>query len=84
MHAVAAMDPHNGGLIAVGLGIHAGSPECLGPIRGETLDMVGLKTAAERVANYFVGHHPAMPGGCGKATPPSLPPASSKTVRMPP
>ncbi len=67
MHAAAAMDPHDGGLIAVGLRIHAGSTQCLGPIRGETLDMVGLETVAERVANYFVGHHPAMPG-CGKAT----------------
>jgi len=28
--------------------------------------MVGLETVAERVANYFVDHHPAMPG-CGKA-----------------
>jgi hypothetical protein len=62
MHSVAAMDADDGGLVAIGLGIHAGSTECLGPIRGETLDMLGMETVAERMADYFVGHHPTMPG----------------------
>src|SRR5262249_1630051 len=39
-----------------------GSTECFGPIRGETLDMQGMETMTERVADYFVGHHPTMPG----------------------
>src|SRR5262249_42141115 len=62
VHPVAAVDPHDGGLVAIGRGIHAGSTECLGPIRGETLDMLGMETVAERMADYFVGHHPTMPG----------------------
>ena len=24
--------------------------------------MLGMETVAERVADYFVGHHPTMPG----------------------
>src|SRR5262247_747202 len=62
VHPVAAVDPDDGGLVAIGLGIPAGSTECLGPIRGETLDMLGMETVAERMADYFVGHHPTMPG----------------------
>ena len=62
VHSVTAVDPDDGGLVAIGLGIHAGSTECLGPIRGETLDMLGMETVAERMADYFVGHHPTMPG----------------------
>ena len=57
---------HDGGLVAVGVGIHAGSTECLRPIRGEALDMLGMETVAERMADYFVGHNPTMPGS-GKA-----------------
>jgi hypothetical protein len=56
------VDPDDRGLVGIGLGIHAGSAECLGPIRGETLDMLGMETVAERMADYFVGHHPTMPG----------------------
>src|SRR5215468_11635685 len=62
VHPVAAVDPDDGGLVAIGLGIHAGSTECLGPISGKTLDMLGMETVAERMADYFVGHHPKMPG----------------------
>jgi hypothetical protein len=64
---VAAVNPDDGGLVAIGLGIHAGSTECLGPIRGETLDMLGMETVAERMADYFVAHHPPMPGSGKKA-----------------
>ena len=43
----------------------------IGPARlhagGEALDMLGMETVAERMADYFVGHHPAMPGS-GKTT----------------
>jgi serine/threonine protein kinase len=31
--------------------------ERLGPISGETLDMQGMETVAERMADYFVSHH---------------------------
>ena len=54
VNPVAAVDPDDGGLVAIELGIQAGSTECLGPIRGETLDMLGMKTVAERMADYFV------------------------------
>jgi hypothetical protein len=57
------VDPDDGGLVAIGLGIHAGSTECLGPIRGKTLDMLGMETVAEGMADYIVGHYPTMPGG---------------------
>ena len=43
------------------------STECLGPIRGKTLDMLGMKTVAERMADYFVGYHPTMPGSGKRA-----------------
>ena len=69
--ASSRMDSDDGGLVAIGLGIHAGSTECLGPIRGETLDILGMETVAERMADYFVGHRPTMPG-------------SGKIVRMAP
>ena len=62
MHPVAAVDPDDGGLVAIGPGIHAGSTECLGPIRSETLDMLRMETVAECMADYFVGYHPTMPG----------------------
>ena len=62
VHPVTAVDPNDGGLVAIGLGIQAGSTECLGPISGEALDMLGMETVAERMANYFVGHYPTMPG----------------------
>jgi hypothetical protein len=62
VYPVSTVDPDDGGLVAVGPGIHAGSTECLSPIRGETLDMLGMETVAEGMADYFVGHHPTMPG----------------------
>ena len=62
VNPVAAVDSDDGGLVTIGLRIHARSTECLGPIRGETLDMLGMETVAERVADYFVGHNPTMPG----------------------
>jgi len=38
-----------------------------------SLDMLGMETVAERMADYVVHHHPAMPG-IGKTWKPSLPP----------
>ena len=32
------------------------------PISGEPLDMLGMETVAERMADHIVGHHPVMPG----------------------
>ena len=61
MLSVAAVQPDDGGLVTIGGGIRAGPTERLCPIRGEPLDMPGMETVAERMADYFVGHHPTMP-----------------------
>ena len=52
----------NGGFVSIGIGICAGAAECLGPVSGETLDMLGVKPVAERMADHVVSHHPTMPG----------------------
>ena len=63
MLAIAAVHPDDSGLVTKGVGIRVRSTECLGPIRGESLDMPGMETVAEGMADYVVGHHPTMPGG---------------------
>ena len=56
----------HGGLVTIGVGIHAGATECLGPVSGESLDVLGVEAVAEGMADHIVGHHPTMPG-VGKA-----------------
>jgi hypothetical protein len=46
--------------------------------------MLGMETVAKRMSDYFVGHHPTMPQAAARRRRPSVPPAASKTVRMPP
>jgi hypothetical protein len=58
---IAAMYLDDGGLVPIRIGIHAGATECLSPVSGESLDMLGMEAVAERVADDFVGHHPTMP-----------------------
>jgi hypothetical protein len=62
VYAVAAVHPDHGGLVTIGVGIRAGATECLGPVSGESLDMLGVETVAERMADHAIGHHPTMPG----------------------
>jgi len=64
--SVAAVHLHDGGLVTVGVGVRAWSAECLCPVSGESLDMLGVETVAEGMADHVVGHHPTMPG-VGKA-----------------
>src|SRR5260221_14526191 len=52
--AVAAMDPHHGGLISIDVGVGSGPPEGLGPVRGEPLAVLRMEPVAERVADYLV------------------------------
>src|ERR1700674_5388749 len=59
---VAAVHLDDGGLVTIGLGIFAGTTECLGPVSGESLDMLGVEAVAERMADHVVSHHPTMPG----------------------
>src|SRR5882724_8866757 len=67
MLPVAAVHLDDGGLVTIGVGIRAGATECLGPVSGESLDMLGVEAVAERMADHVVGHHPTMPGA-GKTT----------------
>src|SRR5258708_35136641 len=64
--SVAAVHLDHGGLVTIGVGIRAGATECLGPVSGESLDMLGVEAVAEGMADHVVGHHPTMPG-VGKA-----------------
>src|SRR4029077_3805329 len=59
---VAAVHLDDGGLVTIEVGIRAGATECLGPVSGESLDMLGVEAVAERMADHVVGHHPTMPG----------------------
>jgi hypothetical protein len=63
---IAAVHLDDGGLVTIGVGIRAGASECLGPVSGESLDMLWVEPVAERMADHVVGHHPTMPGA-GKA-----------------
>jgi len=51
----------DGGLVTIGVGIRAGATERLGPVSGESLDMLGVEAVAERMADHVIGHHPTMP-----------------------
>src|SRR5215470_6901477 len=62
MLPVAAVYLDDGGLVTIGVGIRAGATQCLRPVRGESLDMLGVEAVAERMADHVVGHHPTMPG----------------------
>jgi hypothetical protein len=80
---VAAVHLDDGGLVTIGAGIRAGAPECLGPVSGESLDMLGVEAVAERMGDHVVGHHSPVPG-VGKTAQSVDAPAASKTVCMHP
>src|SRR5271154_128361 len=52
---------HNG-LVTIEIGIHSRTAECLSPESGESFDMLGVKTVAERMCDHVVRHHPTVPG----------------------
>ena len=60
--AVATVHLDDSGLVTIGVGIYAGTTECLGPISGESLHMLRIEAVTERMADHVVGHHPMMPG----------------------
>src|SRR5215472_8562607 len=62
MLPVATVNFDDAGLVTVGVGVHAGATEGLGPVTGESLDMLGVEAVAERMGDLFVGHYPTMPG----------------------
>jgi len=51
---VAAVNPHDRGLITVLVRIRRWSTECLGPVRGKALGVLRVVSVAERMANHFV------------------------------
>ena len=64
---VAAMHLDDAGFVTVGIGIRSRTTECFGPIRCESLDMLGVEAMAKRMGDDLVGHHPLMPS-VSKAT----------------
>jgi hypothetical protein len=52
----------DGGLVTIGIGIRGRATECLGSVSGESLDVLGVETVAERMGDHVVGYHPTMPG----------------------
>src|SRR5262249_12624940 len=59
---VPAVHPDHGGLVTIGIGICGRTTQCLGPIGGESLDVLWMEAMAERMGHDLVGHHPLMPG----------------------
>src|SRR5580658_5841131 len=54
VRAVAAVHPDARGLLPIAVGIRAGATECLGPVRGESLDMLGVEAVAEGMPDYVI------------------------------
>ena len=42
----------DGGLVTIGIGIRGRAAECLGPVSGESLDMLGVEAVAERMGDH--------------------------------
>ena len=55
------MNPHNGRLITVPVGVRCWPTECLRPVRGKALGVLRVVSVAERMANHFVLKHPRVP-----------------------
>src|SRR3984885_6958731 len=54
------LDDH--GLVTIEIRIQGWTAECLSPVSGESLDMLRVKTVAERMSDHVVRHHPTVPG----------------------
>ena len=59
---VPAVNLDDGGFVTIGIGICGRATECLGPISGESLDVLGVEAMAERMGHDVVGHYAIMPG----------------------
>jgi hypothetical protein len=62
MLSVPAVHLDDGGFVTIGIGICGRAAECLSPVSGESLDMLGVEAVAERMGDHVVGHHPTVPG----------------------
>jgi len=61
VRAVAAVNPHDRGLITVLFGVNRWSAKCFCPIRSKAFSMLRMKTVAECMANHFVLEHTLVP-----------------------
>src|SRR4030095_2784343 len=61
MWPIAAVDPHDRGLITVAIGVRRWPTECLRPVRGKALGVLRVESVAERMAHHFVLQHPRVP-----------------------
>jgi len=64
VRSVAAVDPHDGRLITVPIGVRYWTTQCFCPIRGKALGVLGVESMAERMANHFILQHPRVPRVC--------------------
>jgi hypothetical protein len=62
MLSVPAVHLDGGGFVTIGIGIRGRAAECLSPVGGESLDMLGVEAVAEGMGDHVVGHHPTVPG----------------------
>jgi hypothetical protein len=69
--AVSAVHPNDCGLVAVGSRIGRRAAERLGPVRRETLDVMGVEAVAERMGDYVISQHSIMPSN-GETPEPNL------------
>src|SRR5262249_36112582 len=59
--SVATVDPNHRGLVAVLLGVHRGTSECLHPVGGQAFGVLRVVSMAEGVTHYFVSEHSRVP-----------------------
>ena len=60
---ISAVHWNDSRFVAIVIGISGWSTQCLGPIRGESLDMLRVKAVAECMGHNIVVHHSLVPGG---------------------
>src|SRR5262249_3081215 len=61
VQSIAAVSPHDGRLTAVLVGVCCWTTECLRPVGGQALGMLGMISVAERMTNNFVFQHARVP-----------------------
>jgi hypothetical protein len=61
MLAIAAMHPDDCRLVTVGFGVGTRAAERLGPVSGQSLDMLRVEAVAEGMVDHVVGHYPGVP-----------------------
>src|SRR5215475_327944 len=60
MFSVTAMHLDDCRLVAIELGVRAGTAERLAPINGKSLHMLRVEAVAESMADHIVGHYSTM------------------------